>query len=263
MWLESIKSLPLSSQESCGAIEGYHLKLKLKTYDDSSLNSLQRVDWLVHKLTTELHSSFWLDLYSDESGSFPVVKEDYVNSTSWFRALKVPDSAVIFEHDIAKVLSQKNDTTSHHTIWNPGLEFSLCDCKWAMKGNLCKHVIKVNMVCQEKKEVASLLPYQSFQRIVGEILRKPPDDSVSLDLAMAWVAQIQEKVGRMTEFATLGNVATVADGLPVKWGSKKGRSFVGKPSNGAIFLPTGSVQRVGGSKKKNRKRRRVSQLRGV
>lgn len=258
MWLESIKSLPLSSQESCGAIEGYHLKLKLKAYDDSSLNSLQRVDWLVHKLTTELHSSYWLDLYSDESGSFPEVKEGYVNSTSWFRALKIPDNAVIFEYDIAKVLSQKDDRTCYHTIWNPGSEFSLCDCKWAMQANLCKHVIKVNMVCQEKKEATSSLSYQSFQRVVGEILRKPLDDSVSLDLAMAWVAQVQEKVGRMTEFATSGDVAGVANGLPIKWGSKKGRSF-----DGAISLPTGSVQRGGGSKKKNRKRRRITRLRGV
>ncbi|KAJ4757345.1 SWIM zinc finger family protein [Rhynchospora pubera] len=261
MWLESIKNLPLSSQESWAAIEGYHLKLKLKTYNDSSLNSLQRVDWLVHKLTTELHSSFWLDLYSDESGSFPEVKEAYVNSTSWSRALNISNSSVVFVHDIAKVLSQKDDGTSYHTIWNPGSEFSICDCKWALQGNLCKHVIKVNMVFQEKMEASSSLSYQSFQRVIDEILKKPVDNSVSLDLAMAWVAQVQEKVVRMTEFATSGDVASVADGLLMKWGGKKGRSFVGKPSDGAIFLPSiGSAQRGGGSKKKNRKRRRITRL---
>jgi len=96
MWIDSIRNLPLASQESCGAIEGYHLKLKVKAYDDVQLDALQRVDWLVHKLTTELHSSYWINLFADESGSFPEVKADYIASTSWQRALQIPDDAVTF-----------------------------------------------------------------------------------------------------------------------------------------------------------------------
>ena len=61
MWLSTMKTLPLASQEASGAIEAYHMKLKMKLFDDSHLGALQRVDWLVHKLTTELHSSYWLD----------------------------------------------------------------------------------------------------------------------------------------------------------------------------------------------------------
>ena len=70
MWLTTMRNLPLASQEASGAIEAYHVKLKVKLYDDSHLGALQRVDWLVHKLTTELHSSYWLDRYADESDSF-------------------------------------------------------------------------------------------------------------------------------------------------------------------------------------------------
>lgn len=94
MWLSTRRNFPLASQEASGALEAYHVKLKAKLFDDSHLGALQRVDWLVHKLTTELHSSYWLDRFADESDSFQNVKEGYITPTSWYRALQIPDSAV-------------------------------------------------------------------------------------------------------------------------------------------------------------------------
>ncbi|KAB2053859.1 hypothetical protein ES319_A12G215300v1 [Gossypium barbadense] len=52
MWLSTIKTFPLASQEASGAIEAYHVKLKTKLFDDSHLGALQRVDW---KNTLHLH----------------------------------------------------------------------------------------------------------------------------------------------------------------------------------------------------------------
>ncbi|PHT34367.1 hypothetical protein CQW23_26167 [Capsicum baccatum] len=49
MWLTTMTILPLAIQEASGEIKAYHVKLKLKLYDDSYLRELQRVDWLVHK----------------------------------------------------------------------------------------------------------------------------------------------------------------------------------------------------------------------
>ncbi|KAI9114404.1 hypothetical protein K1719_014632 [Acacia pycnantha] len=106
MWLSTMRNLLLASQEASGAIEAYHVKLKAKLFDDSHLGALQRVDWSVHKLTTELHSSYWLDRYADESDSFQNVREEYIASASWHRALKIPDSAVTLDnkdHLFAKV----------------------------------------------------------------------------------------------------------------------------------------------------------------
>ncbi|RZC53231.1 hypothetical protein C5167_012095 [Papaver somniferum] len=54
------------SQEASGVNEGYHLKLKPTLNADSHIGSLQRVDWLVHKLNTELHPSHWSDRCADE-----------------------------------------------------------------------------------------------------------------------------------------------------------------------------------------------------
>nr|DAD22679.1 TPA_asm: hypothetical protein HUJ06_024142 [Nelumbo nucifera] len=112
MWLATTKGFSLASQEASGAIETYHVKLKLKLYDDSHLGVLQRVGKLVHKLTNELHSSYWLHRYADESDSFQN---------------KILDAAVTLgdkEHLFAKVVSQKD-------------KFSFCDCEWSMQGNLC------------------------------------------------------------------------------------------------------------------------------
>ena len=77
-----MRNFPLASQEAFGALEAYHVKLKAKLFYDSHLGALQRVDCLFHKLTTELHSSYWLHWYADESDYFQNVKEKYIASTS-------------------------------------------------------------------------------------------------------------------------------------------------------------------------------------
>ncbi|KAL6605843.1 hypothetical protein ACP70R_041496 [Stipagrostis hirtigluma subsp. patula] len=261
MWIDSIRNLPLASQESCAAVEGYHLKLKVKAYDDVQLDALQRVDWLVHKLTTELHSSYWLNLYADESGSFPEVKAEYIVSTSWQRALQIPDDAVIFDGKeplSAKVASQK-DTSQMRTVWNPGSEFSLCDCSWSMQGNLCKHVIKVNMMCRARKDSQPSLSLQSFQHVLLDLWQKPLDDSFSLDLSVAWVMQMQERIQHVAELATSDGIAQVAGKLPVQWTKKRGRRTATKRTS-PVVLPhsNGSLQKE--SSPKNRKRKRLSSI---
>lgn len=267
MWIDTIRNLPLASQESCGAIEGYHLKLKLKAYDDSQLDAHQRVDWLVHKLTTELHSGYWLNLYADESGSFPQVKAEYIASTSWQRAMQIPDEDVVFgdnEPLSAKVASQK-DASQKRTVWNAGSEFSLCSCSWSMQGNLCKHVIKVNMMCAPRKDFQPSLSFQSFQRTLLDLWQKPLDDSFSLDLSVAWVMQMQERIEKVSELATSDGIAQVSGKLPIQWTNKRGRRTAARrtsPIPIRIIPPfNGSVQRDL-TPKKNRKRKRLSTFPG-
>ncbi|MBA0735972.1 hypothetical protein Gogos_019771 [Gossypium gossypioides] len=125
MWLLTLKSFPLASQEASGAIEAYHVKLKTNLFDDSHLGALLRVDWLVHKMTTELHSTYWLNRYADERNSFQNVKEEYIASTSWHRELQIPDSAVTLDDKynlFAKVASLKGSSITH-IVWNPGSDF--------------------------------------------------------------------------------------------------------------------------------------------
>jgi len=264
MWIDSIRNLPLASQESCGAIEAYHLKLKAKAYDDVLLDALQRVDWLVHKLTTELHSIYWINLFADESGSFPEVKAEYIASTSWQRALQIPDEAVHFDNNephSAKVASQK-DASQMRTVWNPGSEFSLCDCSWSMQGNLCKHALKVNMMCGARKDFQPSLSLKSFQRALLDLWQKPTDDSFSLDLSVALVMQMQERIQHVAELATSDGIAQVAEKLPIQWTRRRGRRTATKRTSPVILPRSNRSLQRDLTPTKNRKRKRLSTFSG-
>ncbi|KAH7860850.1 hypothetical protein Vadar_018777 [Vaccinium darrowii] len=245
MWLTTMRNLPLASQEASGAIEAYHVKLKVKLYDDSHLGVLQRVDWLVHKLTTELHSSYWLDRYADENDSFQNVKEEYIVSTSWHRALQIPDCDVALDdkdHLFAKVVSQK-DSSLTHLVWNPGSEFSFCNCSWSIQGNLCKHVIKVNMLCENRQDCQASMSCQSYKEILTNLWKKPIEDSICLDLSIAWTQQILEQIQKLVKLNSSNDIGCVVNNLPLKWVAKRGRPLVGKPPSG-LALPS-SLMRNG------------------
>lgn len=263
MWLSMMKTLPLASQEASGAIEAYHVKLKMKLFDDSHLGAFQRVDWLVHKLTTELHSGYWLDRFADESDSFQNIKDDYVASTSWHRALQIPDSGVTLDDKeclFAKVLSQK-DASVTRLVWNPGSEFAFCDCAWSLQGNLCKHIIKVNMICGAKQEFQAPMSSQSFEEILMTLRNKPMDDSIEMDQAMAWTLMIHDQIKKLVELNGSKDIGTIVKDQPLSWVSKKSRTQIVRPST-LPALPSSSngTPRDIVSRKKNRKRRRLSRL---
>uniref|UniRef100_A0A1J3I157 SWIM-type domain-containing protein n=1 Tax=Noccaea caerulescens TaxID=107243 RepID=A0A1J3I157_NOCCA len=245
MWLSTIKSLPLASQEACGAIEAYHVKLKVKLFDDTHLGALQRVDWLVHKLTTELHSSYWLDRYADESDSFQNVKEEYIASTSWHRASEIPDSAVALDENntvVAKIQSQR-DTEVTRVVSNPGSEFAFCDCAWSLQGNLCKHIVKVNMMCENREGYGDSMSLRSFKEKLRNIKMKPMDDSISLDLSMALTLHMFDQIKQLVQLSGTDDISKIVNDLPVKWCCKKGRTTVGIPASIAAFTKKRSQKR--------------------
>lgn len=262
MWLSIMRSVPLASQEAAGAIEGYHTRLKSKLYDDSHLGAFQRVDWLVHNLVAELHSCYWLDRYSDEHDTFKDVKEAYIASTSWHRALQIPDSAVSFHETddlLAKVRSQKDNSVSH-VVWNPGSEFAFCDCAWALQGNLCKHVIKVNMMCESRQGRGSM-SLHSFKDLLTTLLRKPVDDSMDLDKAMAWTHQMLNQVQSLVELSNAKDIGTIVNSLPLTWVSRKARTSVWKrPATLALPSSSKNENNNATAQQSHRKRKRLSTL---
>ncbi|KAL4279485.1 hypothetical protein GQ457_03G022170 [Hibiscus cannabinus] len=261
MWLLTMKSFPLASQETSGAIEAYHVKLKTKLFDDSHLGALQRVDWLVHKLTTELHSIYWLDRYADESDSFQNVKEEYIASTSWYRALQIPDSAVTLDdnfHLFAKVASLKESSITH-LVWNPGSDFAFCDCAWSMQANFCKHVIKVNMMCENDEGFKRSMSFRSLEEILMDLWKKPVDDSIVLDESVAWTYQMLDQIKQLVELNSSNDISMVVNNMPLKWVSKKGRTFVGIPGSFRA-LPCTSKTITKNLQKKITKWKRLSRL---
>ncbi|PON65595.1 Zinc finger, SWIM-type [Parasponia andersonii] len=206
LWISGIKSLPVSSPEPNAAIESYHLRLKLKLFNDQHANSWPRVDWLIHILSTEFHSLYWLDQYSIETGYFENLRDKSFSTNAWCQALHIPDVDVILDVQnlqLAKVISQA-DRSLAYTIWNPGSEFSLCDCPWSRMGNLCKHIIKVAILCKNRQVARPLPAAQVYRQMLLTLLQNPPDDPLVLDHAILHATRLQQDVKGLEELSNNG-----------------------------------------------------------
>lgn len=146
-WVKCVRTLPLAGLEIQAAVESYHLHSKSKLLEEQNSRFWPRIDWLVHTLTTIYHSLFFL-----YQSSLLENEKHTLSSNAWSHAMNIPDVDVILDENllITKVVSQA-DRNIAYTIWNPGSEFSVCECKWSRMGNLCKHVIKVAVLCKNRQ----------------------------------------------------------------------------------------------------------------
>ncbi|OUZ99897.1 zinc finger protein [Macleaya cordata] len=206
MWVNAMRTLPVANQELNAAIESYHLNVKFKLFNEQHSVSWLRVDWLVHTLTTEFHSLYWLAQYSEETGYFRNLKEGSLSTNSWYRALHIPDVDVILDEEdlrIVRVISQ-TDRSLAYTIWNPGSEFSLCDCPWSRLGNLCKHVIKVCILCRNRQVARPSMAAQTYRQALLSLLHNPPDDPIVLNHAILHVSRIQQDIKSLEDLSNSG-----------------------------------------------------------
>ncbi|KAK9279360.1 hypothetical protein L1049_013039 [Liquidambar formosana] len=206
LWVNGVRTLPVASQEPHAAIESYHLRLKSKLFNELHANSPLRVDWLIHTLTTEFHSLYWIDQYIVETGYFENLRDGSFSTNSWYRALHIPDIDVLLDEQnlqLAKVISQTGRSLAY-TIWNPGSEFSLCDCPWSRLGNLCKHIIKVAILCKNRQVARPLLAAQVYRQALLTLLQNPPDDPLVLDHAILHVARLQQDIKGLEDLSNSG-----------------------------------------------------------
>lgn len=206
MWITGIRSLPVASPEPLAAIETYHLRLKSKLFNEQNVNLWPRADWLIHTLTTEFHSLYWLDQYITETGYFANLRDDSFSTNAWSQALHIPDVNVILDEQnlqLGKIISQ-SDRTQAYTIWNPGSEFSLCDCPWSRLGNVCEHVIKLAMVCKNRQVARPLLAAQVYRQALLSLLQNPPDDPLVLEHAIVHATRLQQDIKGLEELSNSG-----------------------------------------------------------
>ncbi|GAY60206.1 swim-type domain-containing protein [Citrus sinensis] len=206
LWVTGIRSLPVTTPEPLAAIETYHLRLKSKLFHEQNVIFWPRVDWLIHTLTTEFHSLYWLDQYSMETGYFENLRDDSFSTNAWSQALHIPDVNVMLDEQnlqLAKIISQA-DRTLAYTIWNPGSEFSLCDCPWSRLGNVCEHVIKLAMVCKSRQVARPLLAAQVYRQALLSLLQNPPDDPLVLEYAIVHATRLQQDIKGLEELSNSG-----------------------------------------------------------
>lgn len=215
MWISGIKSLPVTTPEPHAAIESYHLRLKSTLLKANYANFWSRADWLIHTLTTEFHSLYWLDQYSLETGYLENLRADSFSTNAWYHALHIPDVDVVLDEqnlNLAKVLSQ-TDRSLVYTVWNPGSEFSLCDCSWSRLGNLCKHVIKVATFCRSRQVARPLLSAQVYKQALLTLLHNPPDDPLVLDHTVLHVARLQQDIKALEDLSNSGLLQPIVPDL--------------------------------------------------
>lgn len=194
IWTKTLKTLPLASQETCSAIESYHHQFKLRLLNEKDTSVFQRVDWLVDKLGTKVHSYYWLDEYTGKDDFARYRKDEWKSGlTSWSLAVQIPDSDVVLESRCAKVTSQHNREKAH-TVWNPGSEFALCECSWSRLGNLCKHVIKASQFYRRRGLAASSINLFEYNQILINMLHCAPHDSLIRDHAVTLAVCAQRQL---------------------------------------------------------------------
>ncbi|XP_042007545.1 uncharacterized protein LOC121756144 [Salvia splendens] len=199
-WTHALKTLPLASQETCAAMEFYHMQLKLRLLNEKDQSVYQRVDWLINKLGTKVHSFFWLDEFSSKDDFARYWKDEWMSGpTAWRNSLRIPDANVVVDGKCAKVIGL-NDQNTAQLVLNPGSEYAICDCSWAMAGNLCEHVFKMIKFCCNKGSVAPSTSMFQYSQALIRILRCQPFDSLVRDraaLLSIWVGmQLDAQIGR-------------------------------------------------------------------
>ncbi|GJU08105.1 hypothetical protein Tco_1124535, partial [Tanacetum coccineum] len=84
-WITALKTMPIASLESSIALELYHSQLKIRFLNnETDFDIYKRADWLVNKLSTKLHSYFWLDEYEGKDGFSRYWKDEWATDfNSW------------------------------------------------------------------------------------------------------------------------------------------------------------------------------------
>ncbi|KAF3444330.1 hypothetical protein FNV43_RR14020 [Rhamnella rubrinervis] len=209
-WITSLQTLPLASQETCAAMEFYHNQLKLRLLNEKEPCVYHRTDWLVDKLDTKVHSYFWLDEYSGRDGFARYWKEEWVSGlTSWRKALKILDSDVAMDGRCAKVTDQL-DQDRVYVVWNPGSQFSMCDCNWAEMGNMCEHMLKVQSIYRKNKSAMPSISLLQYHQALMNILHRPPHDSLIRDHAVSLAVFVQKHIDELVDLESCNTIGDQA-----------------------------------------------------
>nr|GEX66177.1 zinc ion binding protein [Tanacetum cinerariifolium] len=107
-WITALKTMPIASLESSAPLEFYHNQLKIRFLNNETDSDIyKRADWLVNKLSTKIHSYFWLDEYEGKNGFSRYWKDECATDfNAWRKSRTIPNTDVITEGERVKVVDQ-------------------------------------------------------------------------------------------------------------------------------------------------------------
>jgi hypothetical protein len=148
MWVVGHRNLPYAGQDTNAAIESYHSNLKATLRASKGRAHGRRLDWVIYELTEDILSHYWYQAMRKQHGFVPNLKQEQFIINAVLKAREIPDSCVTLPiaTEGPALVSSRNNAEKLYTVYNPDCEWGCCDCLWAMKGNICKHQIKVLMM---------------------------------------------------------------------------------------------------------------------
>ena len=145
MWVVGHRNLPYAGQDTNAAIESYHSNLKATLRASKGRAHGRRLDWVIYELTEEILSHYWYQAMRKQHGFVNNLKQEQFVINAVLKAREIPDSCVTLPiaDDGPALVTSKTNAAKVYSVYSPDCEWGCCDCLWALKGNICKHQVKV------------------------------------------------------------------------------------------------------------------------
>ena len=136
--------MPHANHGTNVVVESYHANLKSILRSSRQKFDGRRIDWLIYHLLKDVFIHYW---YAVQCKIYGFIKNDKAHdivASAVIRALDILDEHVIISEgvNVAYIASQ----TNFPTIWvvtSLNSDWAHYNCPLGMRGNMCKHVIKV------------------------------------------------------------------------------------------------------------------------
>ena len=144
MWMKGYRNMPHANQDMNATVENYHANLKAILMSSRQKSDGRRVDWLIYHLLKDVLIHYWYAVQCKIYGFIKKGKAEGIVASAVIRALDILNEYVSIseETNVAYVAFQ----TNFPTIWvvtSPNSDWVHCNCPLGMRGNMCKHAIKV------------------------------------------------------------------------------------------------------------------------
>ena len=161
MWVVGHRNLPYAGQDTNAAIESYHSNLKATLRASKGRAHGRRLDWVIYELTEQILSHYWYQAMRKQHGFVPNLKQEQFVINAVLKAREIPDSCVTLPiaTDGPALVTSMNNATKLYSVYSPECEWGCCDCVWALKGNICKHKIKVLMILHPELAEGTITRY--------------------------------------------------------------------------------------------------------
>ena len=176
MWVKGCRDFPHANQETNNVVESYHCYLKTKFLSDRRKKCARRMDWLLYILLTNVEPYYRFKEILTAEGYLNNYRKEMQLESSMEKARRIPDSDCCPHESILHaywVRSQSKCDKQYLVTWYR-TNFIACDCPWSIRGNICKHAIKVNLLYCPSDDSNSLLVHDA----IPNSFNAPPEISI-------------------------------------------------------------------------------------